>query len=167
MTTLDPASKALDITHGTLNSTIWSVIEANTAIICACMPMLKTPLTVLFPRLFPRGSSADYYSAGSRNPNVNPAAFNSWGAPEPAHCSPVRNGENLRFSHRSSQEPLSKHATNIAMTPMKPASGIIKTNTYQIDCEHMHRPATNINTREESETIFPYPQLVASPYGGS
>lgn len=45
-------------------STIWTTIEANTAIICACLPMLKSPLAALFPRLFPRGS-ADEYSNGS------------------------------------------------------------------------------------------------------
>ena len=64
MTTLDTGSKAKDQMYGTLNSTIWTTIEANTAIICACLPMLKSPLTALFPRLFPRGSG-DEYSNGS------------------------------------------------------------------------------------------------------
>lgn len=61
---LNTGSKAKDQTYGTLNSTIWTTIEANTAIICACLPMLKSPLAALFPRLFPRGS-ADEYSNGS------------------------------------------------------------------------------------------------------
>ena len=60
MTTLNTGSKAKDQMYGTLNSTIWTTIEANTAIICACLPMLKSPLTALFPRLFPRGSGDDY-----------------------------------------------------------------------------------------------------------
>ena len=64
MTTLEHGSKAKDQIYGTLNSTIWTTIEANTAIICACLPMLKSPLAALFPRLFPRGSAEDY-SSGS------------------------------------------------------------------------------------------------------
>ena len=60
MTTLNTGSKAKDQMYGTLNSTIWTTIEANTAIICACLPMLKSPLAALFPRLFPRSSSDDY-----------------------------------------------------------------------------------------------------------
>lgn len=53
MTTLDPSSKALDQTHGTLASTVWTTVETNTAVICACLPMLRTPLAMMFPRLFP------------------------------------------------------------------------------------------------------------------
>lgn len=60
MTTLNTGSKAKDQIYGTLNSTIWTTIEANTAIICACLPMLKSPLAALFPRLFPRGSADEY-----------------------------------------------------------------------------------------------------------
>lgn len=60
MTTLNTGSKAKDQIYGTLNSTIWTTIEANTAIICACLPMLKSPLATLFPRLFPRGSADEY-----------------------------------------------------------------------------------------------------------
>ena len=54
MTQLNAGSKAKDNTYGTLDSTIWTAIEANTAIICACMPMLKAPLTAICPRLLPR-----------------------------------------------------------------------------------------------------------------
>ena len=68
MTTLDTSSKSLDQTWGNLNSTIWTTIEANTGIICACLPMLKTPLAALFPKLFPRGSYREY-SEGSGTPH--------------------------------------------------------------------------------------------------
>lgn len=60
MTTLKTGSKAKDQLYGTVNSTIWTTIEANTAIVCACLPMLKSPLAALFPRLFPRGSVDEY-----------------------------------------------------------------------------------------------------------
>ncbi len=37
---------------------VWTLIEANTGIICACLPMLKQPLMILFPRIF-RGTAKD------------------------------------------------------------------------------------------------------------
>lgn len=91
MTTLNSSSKSTDRTYGNLNSTIWTTIEANTGIICACLPMLKAPLTALFPKLFPRGSySGDYYcenSNAARRPAGKPssdrnspaAAYDGWG----------------------------------------------------------------------------------------
>ena len=53
MTTLDVASKAPDPTYGTLKSTMWTTIEASTAITCACLPMMRTPIQRLMPKLFP------------------------------------------------------------------------------------------------------------------
>lgn len=82
MTNLDTSSRASDQTFGVLNSTIWTTIECNTGIICACLPMLKKPLTLLFPRIFPRASNYAQYR-GSKSPtrrtNISlPAANNGW-----------------------------------------------------------------------------------------
>lgn len=54
MTTLDQGSKAHDQIYGTYRSTIWTTVECNTGIVCACLPMMKGPLTWLFPKLFPQ-----------------------------------------------------------------------------------------------------------------
>ena len=54
MTTLQTGSKSTDITWTTTNSTIWSGIEINVAIVCACLPILRAPLQAIFPRLFGR-----------------------------------------------------------------------------------------------------------------
>jgi hypothetical protein len=79
MTTLDHSSKAPDVTAGTLISTMWTTIEASTAIICACLPMLRTPVQRLLPRLFPsraasgRGSKIGTGPRVARAPVVNGA----------------------------------------------------------------------------------------------
>ena len=69
MTTLASSAKASDPTcksrpllnlgkcqqshlGGPIPATVWSVVEANTGTICACLPTLKQPLADLFPRLF-------------------------------------------------------------------------------------------------------------------
>ncbi|KAL1954898.1 hypothetical protein VTO42DRAFT_487 [Malbranchea cinnamomea] len=52
MTTLKVSSTATDQIHGTMVSTIWTVVESCAAIICSCLPMLRVPLTRLFPDYF-------------------------------------------------------------------------------------------------------------------
>lgn len=59
MSALNPASKSSDTTYGTLKSTIWTTIEANVGIWCACGPTLRGPFAALFPRIFSRSSGAD------------------------------------------------------------------------------------------------------------
>ena len=51
MTTLSFASSSMDRTSGTLQSTIWTTVEAESAIICACLPVLRTAATQLRDRL--------------------------------------------------------------------------------------------------------------------
>ena len=63
MTTLSFSSTAADAANGTMISTIWTIVEANTGIMCACSPMLKTPLVRLFPHIFSRSSSGSPWGA--------------------------------------------------------------------------------------------------------
>ncbi|KAA6408501.1 MAG: integral membrane [Lasallia pustulata] len=97
MTTLNPASKSADQTYGTLISTTWTTIEAGTGIICACLPMLKAPLTLIFPRLLLNSSNKDAHGsqvrpahharrdAGHESMEQNKkkaSTFENWGRPE-------------------------------------------------------------------------------------
>lgn len=62
---------------------VWTLIEANTGIICACLPMLKHPLTIFFPRMF-RGSSreqSDRPSKDSHQLDSHPNT-NTWVSPD-------------------------------------------------------------------------------------
>lgn len=68
MTTLDVSSKSIDATHGTLISTMWTMIEASTAIVCACLPMLRTPIQRLVPKIFP----SNYASGSGKKAGVAP-----------------------------------------------------------------------------------------------
>ncbi|ODH13595.1 hypothetical protein ACO22_07098 [Paracoccidioides brasiliensis] len=52
LTTLNIATENLDITWSSTNSSTWTIIEANVAIICACMPTYKAPLSKVFPGIF-------------------------------------------------------------------------------------------------------------------
>jgi len=52
MTTLNTTSKSPDPTYE-VGATMWTIIEINLAIICACLPMCRSHLQAFFPRLFP------------------------------------------------------------------------------------------------------------------
>lgn len=85
MTTLDQSSKALDLTQGTLLSTMWTTIEASTAIVCACLPMLRTPVQRLVPRLFPSQTASGTGRKGRGAPVVKTPAVVAPGAGASAH----------------------------------------------------------------------------------
>ncbi|EQL32338.1 hypothetical protein BDFG_05471 [Blastomyces dermatitidis ATCC 26199] len=51
VTTLASSSISKDVTWAAIPATIWSVIECNTGIICACLPMIRQPLSIIFPFL--------------------------------------------------------------------------------------------------------------------
>lgn len=56
LTTLVEASRepALDPMVDTVKSNMWTILEASLGAICACLPMLRTPLQQFFPRYFDR-----------------------------------------------------------------------------------------------------------------
>ncbi|KAI9048467.1 hypothetical protein LZ554_007302 [Drepanopeziza brunnea f. sp. 'monogermtubi'] len=68
MRTLESSTKTPDTTYNILSS-LWTMIEPNVAIICACLPMCRLPLTLLFPSIFPSkcpSASSCSHSSGPR-----------------------------------------------------------------------------------------------------
>lgn len=63
LTTLYSSAYGSDATAGTLISTIWTCIEAGLGIICANLPMLRTPLQRFFPRIFPTRAGTNELSS--------------------------------------------------------------------------------------------------------
>ncbi|MCJ1246832.1 hypothetical protein MMC30_004041 [Trapelia coarctata] len=51
---LGPVTTSKDYTYYQASATLWAGLEVNVGIICACTPMLRTPLTRLLNVLFPR-----------------------------------------------------------------------------------------------------------------
>ncbi|KAF5616706.1 integral membrane protein [Fusarium sp. NRRL 52700] len=81
MTTLDLATKTLDTTFD-ISSTMWTIIEQNSAIICTRLPMCRIHIAIILPSCFPNSKkssrSVSQRSDGSRiqtgawNPYVGP-----------------------------------------------------------------------------------------------
>ncbi|PGG99037.1 hypothetical protein GX51_06453 [Blastomyces parvus] len=67
ITTLDVATSHLDTPWTNIGSSMWTVIESNLGIICACLPPLWRPLSVAFPRVFGRFNRATSAKQSSYN----------------------------------------------------------------------------------------------------
>ncbi|MCJ1341455.1 hypothetical protein MMC09_006751 [Bachmanniomyces sp. S44760] len=68
MTTLRFSSTSQDRTYDIISS-LWTITEENVGIICACLPMLRAPLSTLFPHLLSSGGPA----TSSSYTNVKPS----------------------------------------------------------------------------------------------
>ncbi|EKD15174.1 hypothetical protein MBM_06390 [Drepanopeziza brunnea f. sp. 'multigermtubi' MB_m1] len=53
-------SKSDDLPYDNAATAIWSAVEVNTAIVCACMPSMKPVVSRLFPRLLSTNRSKHY-----------------------------------------------------------------------------------------------------------
>ncbi|PSK34149.1 hypothetical protein B9Z65_8475 [Elsinoe australis] len=62
MTTLAASSKSNDPTYGSYDATMWTEIESNTSIICACLPALRAPIIQLWRRMRGRNVQGTYGS---------------------------------------------------------------------------------------------------------
>ncbi|KAJ5305978.1 hypothetical protein N7508_004993 [Penicillium antarcticum] len=85
-TTLVQSAENSDSTSGPLPATIWSVIEANTGIICTCLPVFRHPLQYLFPKFFASQSNIDHYNpyGACHTPHLTPSERNLTSAQDDA-----------------------------------------------------------------------------------
>jgi hypothetical protein len=60
VTTLDILATSPDMTYD-IENVMWTIIEPNVAIICACLPMLRTFIVRIFPALRSKGSYGRNY----------------------------------------------------------------------------------------------------------
>ncbi|EFQ25834.1 uncharacterized protein GLRG_00978 [Colletotrichum graminicola M1.001] len=99
MTTLNLSTTSPDTTFD-IASTLWTLVEENLAIICACLPMCRIPLKHIFPLYFAskKDSSVGCYEIGSA-PHTNDSTLirtstnrNDW---HPYPGSEGRNGTHM------------------------------------------------------------------------
>ncbi|KAJ5541011.1 hypothetical protein N7494_006087 [Penicillium frequentans] len=135
MQTLDASSTSSDTTYD-LASSVWTIVEENMAIICACLPMMWAPLTRLLPCIFPSshrgtdtGSSSDF--RGSRRnttshsrTNWNQLRANHGGESsislDPISVFPVRTSEDSTgniLPHRRGEEGMYHDGKGIIKVP--------------------------------------------------
>ncbi|KAF4553062.1 Hypothetical protein D9617_8g050750 [Elsinoe fawcettii] len=74
MTTLAASSKSNDPSYGSYDATMWTEIESNTSIICACLPALRAPIIQLWRRMRGKNQNTTYGSASHKLDYVKQAS---------------------------------------------------------------------------------------------
>lgn len=67
VTTIDIIANTTDITYD-ISSTMWTIIEPNVAVICACLPMVRPLIVRIFPKFMSKKSSGtnNFYTGQAR-----------------------------------------------------------------------------------------------------
>ncbi|KAK8090416.1 hypothetical protein PG997_005377 [Apiospora hydei] len=107
VTTINVQATTNDQTYE-IASTMWTVIEMNVAIVCACLPQIRPLIVMVFPRLMPASHSRD---RSERPPNSGSLA-KSVSSPAKSVCSHWTDSERqdsiamgaVRKPERSSEE---------------------------------------------------------------
>ncbi|PGG96883.1 hypothetical protein GX51_07620 [Blastomyces parvus] len=107
-TVIGAGSEVHDITWSPIPVSIWSTIELNTGIICACLPMIRQPLSILFPNLFSNSERSGSKQPSSRANNLR---YRSQGRRTGDHSIPTNSS--LPWARHSREEP-------VYMTSAKP-----------------------------------------------
>ncbi|KAF3047787.1 hypothetical protein E8E12_011672 [Didymella heteroderae] len=110
-TTIAASASDPDPTWGPIPATIWSVIEANAGIVCACLPMLRGPFVRLFGPIFGRSPK------GTRPNGSYPLTWRSDKPHASAAVSSRRRGadDTIMNPERDSEEGFMTNETGITM----------------------------------------------------
>ncbi|KAH0595830.1 hypothetical protein MHUMG1_06378 [Metarhizium humberi] len=144
-TTLSFSTKSPDPTYD-ITSTLWTMIEENVAIICACLPMCRIVLAWIFPKAFStpstaasggEGSGGPAYTIGSAPKQLSPSHSDDDWQPYsgPAKCE----GQNHSIARHHPEDGSSEEF--ILQSVPKPATrktagaAIRKTTHYEISYE--------------------------------
>ncbi|TEA18761.1 Satratoxin biosynthesis SC1 cluster protein 4 [Colletotrichum sidae] len=130
MTTLDFSTTSPDTTFD-IASTLWTLIEDNLAIICACLPMCRLPLTYIFPTFFgtKQGSTAGSYSfASSQRTNTSNFVHagtgrNDW---HPYQGREEKKGTNLTSVHANKPRLGDDTSEEFILSPVKDSRSYVR-----------------------------------------
>ncbi|OAX84593.1 hypothetical protein ACJ72_01047 [Emergomyces africanus] len=116
-TVIAGGSKVKDVTWSPLPVAIWSTIEINTGIICSCLPMIRQPLSILFPNLFSNSERSGSKQPSSRAYNLR---YRNQGRRTGERSAPTNSS--LPWANNSREEP-------VYMTSIKPRKDGIPNRT--------------------------------------
>ncbi|CAI4212806.1 unnamed protein product [Parascedosporium putredinis] len=122
-TTLNFSTTSPDTTYD-IASTLWTMIEMHVAIVCACLPMCKLPLTYVFPKVFSAVSGSSAPSDGRSNPHSDSSRG---GAGSGSHSRHEWSG------YTSKKEQLSKGGLHLASVSTTTRTGDDTSEEYMLE----------------------------------
>ncbi|CAG7946893.1 unnamed protein product [Penicillium nalgiovense] len=150
MRTLDFSSTSPDTTYD-IASSVWTMMEENVAITCACLPMMWTPLARLFPSFFSLDHGTDSYgSSGTTKsgPKVTSWPRGNWNL---VHVQPDTKGSISMNQISNSQTRPSEDGTGQILpssqgdeAQYQNATGITKVTEYHVSYSKRKSPSRRI-----------------------
>jgi hypothetical protein len=134
-TTLLKGMQVKDSTYNGVTTYMWTAIESNVGIICACLPVLRPILQQLIPWFLERTGRT------SKNRRTyDPYGDSAEVAQQPSKKSYHRNsdlqywakGDNVIISHISSRHPQSRHSSEVCLN-----EGILRKTEVETSVESM------------------------------
>ncbi|NJR31396.1 hypothetical protein HC762_01300 [bacterium] len=123
LTTLPGAGVEPDPLVGTVISTMWTMIESSTAVVCACLPMCRTPLQRAFPHLLPsRCANRADVEARPRDP-TSTAPPNADADPKSKPTVSALDAESTQGTRRTDSPPESNKAKTHQFLNSRAVSG--------------------------------------------
>ncbi|CAI7625263.1 unnamed protein product [Penicillium palitans] len=151
MQTLDFSSTSPDPTYD-IASSVWTMLEENVAITCACLPMMWMPLARLFPSFFSLDSGTDSYgSSGDRSSELKAISRlqSNWSR---LNAHPDTKGSIAMNQTGDSQNRPSEDSTGQILPPgqggetqYQTATGITKVTEYRVSFSNAKSPASRID----------------------
>jgi hypothetical protein len=131
---------------------MWTILELNIAIICACLPMCRMPLAKLFPKLFPSTGSTHpntyaFTHAGTGKNDWTPST-NDRGHGRSQLASVVGGGDN------NSEEFILHERNGTHLHPTGPDSRIQMTTQFEVRYEDTHSDMSGETTPSKLESKF-------------
>ncbi|CRL22842.1 unnamed protein product [Penicillium camemberti] len=133
-------------------SSVWTMLEENVAITCACLPMMWMPLARLFPSFFSLDSGTDSYgSSGDRSSELKAISRpqSNWSR---LNAHPDTKGSIAMNQTGDSQNRPSEDSTGQILPPgqggetqYQTATGITKVTEYRVSFSNAKSPASRID----------------------
>lgn len=141
-----------DTSTDDIASSVWTMLEENVAITCACLPMMWMPLARLFPSFFSLDSGTDSYgSSGDRSSELKAISRlqSNWSR---LNAHPDTKGSIAMNQTGDSQNRPSEDSTGQILPPgqggetqYQTATGITKVTEYRVSFSNAKSPASRID----------------------
>lgn len=141
-----------DTSTDDIASSVWTMLEENVAITCACLPMMWMPLARLFPSFFSLDSGTDSYgSSGARSSELKATSrsLSNWSR---LNVYPDNKGSIAMNQTGDSQNRPSEDSTGQILpsgqgseTQYQTATGITKVTEYRVSFSNAKSPSRRID----------------------
>lgn len=141
-----------DTSTDDIASSVWTMLEENVAITCACLPMMWKPLARLFPSFFSLDSGADSYgSSGARSSELRATTQSRSNWPRLSAHPDTKGSLGMNQTGNSQNRPSEDSTGQIlpsgqgSETQYQDATGITKVTEYRVSFSNAKLPSRRID----------------------